>query len=742
MGSTTGGRLGRRLRARVGEQAVRDRALKTLSAGTDVLLKARDEADLMATMCATVVDAGGYRFAWYGRAGSDKEGTVSPVASAGGATAYLDGIRITVAEGPYGHGPTGVCLRTGAVHVQPDLQGATAMAPWHNRALASDVSSAISLPIYCEGQLDGALTVYGRTADEFDASAQDLLERLAEQFGYGLGRLRDQARFRMLAENATDVIYQADHDGRITWVSPSVTAVLGYEPAALLGTASHLLVHAEDQPTLGAALRDAASAGEMAPVRYLHADGAYRWMDPRVTVTPALGAGGASGAGGGGAIVGLRDITAEHEAREELAYQAFHDQLTGLRNRASIVAILERAVERIRDDERTVAVLFIDLDHFKVVNDSLGHGAGDVVLARVAERLAAALGPTEHVGRFGGDEFVVVMPAVRDSAEVERTAEWIQSALVPDLVLGEQSIHSSVSIGIALAGPDATAQSLLRDADAALFEAKAGGRDRWHFFDDELRARALERMTLEAEIREGVRRGEFVAYYQPIVDLRDARVIGHEALVRWHHPVRGVVAPGDFIGVAEASGLIGEIGRQMQDQVLAMLAETTLPGYVSINVSPVQLRQSGWAGALVEAIEAFGVDPHQIAIEVTETAVLDVAAGVVEDLERLRADGISILLDDFGTGFSSISVLRDLPVSGLKLDRSFVSAVSGARDTATVLVQAIGSLATSLDLSSVAEGVETEAQRQVLLDHGWLVGQGYLFGRPAPEPRLGEVAQS
>ncbi|MGZ4474849.1 MAG: putative bifunctional diguanylate cyclase/phosphodiesterase [Nocardioides sp.] len=733
MGSAAGGRLGARLRARVGEQAVRDRALKTLSAGTDVLLKARDEADLIATMCATVVDTGGYRFAWYGRAGNDEEGTVSPVAAAGGAKAYLDGIRITVAEGPYGNGPTGVCLRTGAVHVQPDLQGASAMAPWHSRALASDMISAISLPIYCEGQLDGALTVYGRTRDEFDASAQSLLGRLAEQFGYGLGRLRDQARFRMLAENATDVIYQSDHDGRITWVSPSVTAVLGYEPAALLGTACHLLVHPDDQPTLGAALRGASSAGEMPPVRYLHADGAYRWMDPRVTVTPALGP------GGGGAIVGLRDITAEHEAREELAYRAFHDQLTGLRNRASIVAILERAVERIRDDARTVAVLFIDLDNFKVVNDSLGHGAGDVVLARVAERLAAALGPTEHVGRFGGDEFVVVMPAVRDHLEVERTAEWIQAALAPDLTLGEQSIHSSVSIGIALAGPEATAQSLLRDADAALFEAKAGGRDRWHFFDDELRARALERMTLEAEIREGVRRGEFVAYYQPIVDLRDARVIGHEALVRWHHPVRGVVMPGDFIGVAEASGLISEIGRQVQDQVLAMLAETPLPGYVSVNVSPVQLRQSGWAAALMDAVEAFGVDPRRIAIEVTETAVLDVAVEVVEDLHRLRADGISILLDDFGTGFSSISVLRDLPVSGLKLDRSFVSEVRGVRDTSTVLVQAIGSLATSLELSSVAEGVETEAQRQVLLEHGWLVGQGYLFGRPAPEPRLGQV---
>ena len=292
MGSTAAGRLGARLRARVGEHAVRDRALKTLSAGTDVLLKARDEADLMATMCATVVDAGGYRFAWYGRAGNDPEGTVSPVASAGGAEAYLDGIRITVAEGLYGSGPTGVCLRTGAVHVQQDLQRAAATAPWHGRALASDMSSAISLPIYCEGELDGALTVYGHTRDEFDASAQSLLGRLAEQFGYGLGRLRDQARLRMLAENATDVIYQADHDGRITWVSPSVTAVLGYEPAALLGTASHLLVHPEDQPTLGAALHGASSTNEMPPVRYLHADGAYRWMDPRVTVTPALGAGG------------------------------------------------------------------------------------------------------------------------------------------------------------------------------------------------------------------------------------------------------------------------------------------------------------------------------------------------------------------------------------------------------------------------------------------------------------------
>jgi diguanylate cyclase (GGDEF)-like protein len=462
--------------------------------------------------------------------------------------------------------------------------------------------------------------------------------------------------------------------------------------------------------------------------RYRTAVGDYRWM----TIRPHVLRDDAGRPRG--SVVALSDVTAERAAREELAYRAFHDPLTGLRNRASILDMLDADLRASHRTGMRVGVLFIDLDNFKLVNDGLGHVAGDEVLATIAHRIADILRPTDRVGRFGGDEFVVVVPDVGDAHDVEMVAERVSTAIATDLQVEGHRIVPTASIGIAVSTVDSTSASLLRDTDSALFRAKAAGRARWHFFDEEMHAQAVVRLTTEDELRHAIAAHEFVMHYQPIVSLDTGAVVGHEALIRWNHPVRGLLYPGEFLSVAEDSGLIVEIGHQALSQVCEMLASRPdIRGPISVNKSPVQLARPGWRSLFLDTITRHGVDPHRIVIEVTETAVLSVIDVARDDLQILRDLGVGIHVDDFGTGYSSISLLRDLPVTGLKLDGSFTGHLTDAADTtALVLSAGIAGLAEGLHITSIAEGIETLEQARILRAQGWSHGQGYLFSRPKP----------
>ena len=425
-----------------------------------------------------------------------------------------------------------------------------------------------------------------------------------------------------------------------------------------------------------------------------------------------------------GAVISLRDVTSEREAQDELAYRAFHDPLTGLHNRAWVLDMLNADLRAAERNGGRLGVLFIDLDNFKVVNDSLGHVAGDDVLATIAHRISAVLRPDDRVGRFGGDEFVVVVPHVHEAHELEAIAERLSAAMAMELMVDQHRIVPTASIGIAVSTPTSTSESLLRDTDSALFRAKSAGRARWHFFDEEMHAQAVRRLTLEDELRRALDEQQFVVHYQPIVRLADRVVVGHEALVRWNHPTRGLLLPGDFLGVAEESGLVVDIGHQVLAQVCRLLAEQPdLPGPISVNKSPLQIARPGWRDQFVDCLARFGVDPRRIIIEVTETAVLDV-------LEL----SVGIHVDDFGTGYSSISLLRDLPMTGLKLDRSFTARLTATDSPANVLAAGLAGLAEGLHLESIAEGVETAEQAEILLSQGWTHGQGWLFGRPQAVP--------
>ncbi len=530
----------------------------------------------------------------------------------------------------------------------------------------------------------------------------------------------------------------ADLDGSFRVVNESLCRLVGRDAAWLVTHTEQDLRHPDEVQGVSHKEGEGAARGPeveaeagMKVVRLIHADGRVLWVKRAAELI----------AGEAGRpdylLIQYADNTAEHEALDQLEYQAFHDPLTGLRNRAWILDMLDVDMRAAPRSGGQVGVLFIDLDHFKIVNDSLGHAAGDDVLMTVADRIAGVLRPKDRVGRSGGDEFIVVLPNVKSAREAEVVADRIVSSVATALTTSGHRIVPTVSIGIALNAPDSTSASLLRDADAALFRAKAAGRSRWQFFDGDMHAQALSRLTIEEETRQGLDRAEFVVHYQPIVTLADGRVAGHEALVRWQHPLRGVLSPASFLATAEDSGLIVQIGQQVLDQVCALLASSPdLPGPVSLNLSPVQLAHSGWLRTFTDTLARHGVEPSRVIVELTETAALALLAGTREDLMALRDLGVGIHVDDFGTGFSSISLLRDLPITGLKLDKAFVADLVEDDDAAHALSAGLAGLAEGLHLQGIAEGVESQAQHLALLRHGWSHAQGYLYGRPAPQPVL------
>jgi len=467
--------------------------------------------------------------------------------------------------------------------------------------------------------------------------------RKAAQSAQSLTAAEDLVRTVMAS--ASIGIALADLDGSFRVVNRSLRDLVGYDEAWFL---AHRVrdVHPDDVEEVRRR-RDRVLAGssDTMKLRLVRADGATVWVR-WVSVLIRDGDGQPNLL-----MVQLGDITTEHEAQEALTYQAFHDPLTGLHNRAWILDILKVDLRAAKRLGHSVGALCVDLDNFKVVNESLGHAAGDKVLATGADRIVAGLRPGDRVGRFGGDEFVIVVQDVQDVLEVERCAEWVSASIATGLQVRGHRIVPTASIGIAVSTSTSTADSLLRDTDSALSRAKAAGRASRHFFDDAMHAQAVARLTVEEQLRNAITRSEFVVHYQPIVALSDAHVVGHEALVRWMHPTRGLLSLGEFLDVAEDTGLITTIGAQVLDRVCALLAEhPDVPGPISVNVSAVQLAAPDWLDGVRDTLTAHRVDPARIVIEVTETAALSLVDSARVALESLRGLGVGIHLDDFGTG--------------------------------------------------------------------------------------------
>ena len=424
------------------------------------------------------------------------------------------------------------------------------------------------------------------------------------------------------------------------------------------------------------------------------------------------------------------------ETKEHFRHAAFHDSLTGLPNRAMFTELLKAEIESSkRSSDHMFAVLFLDLDRFKNINDSLGHTHGDLLLVAFAERLERTLRPVDTLARFGGDEFAILLSGMLDATDAVRVAQRIQDELSQPFVLDKNSAFATASIGIALSssGYDRP-EDILRDADIAMYRAKENGKARYEVFDHGMHARAVSRLQLESDLRQAVEQKEFAVYYQPIVSLQTGRLAGFEALVRWNHPRHGLISPADFIPVAEETGLIVPIGQWVLNEACIQVRQWQIdsPSHrslsLSVNLSARQVAQPDLLERIKEALETSKLNPHCLKLEITESVVMENAEAAALMFKQLRSLGVQLSIDDFGTGYSSLSYLHRFPLNYLKIDRSFVMRLTTDNDNA--IVRTISTLARNLGMEVIAEGIETEEQYQQLKMLGCEFGQGYLFSRP------------
>ncbi len=444
----------------------------------------------------------------------------------------------------------------------------------------------------------------------------------------------------------------------------------------------------------------------------------------------------------------LADAIERHNADQALRYRVLHDSLTGLPNRLSFVDALGDSLGKAAVSGSPVGILFLDLDHFKLINDSLGHHAGDALLRAVAPRLRSHLRPGDVVARFGGDEFGILIDRLADEGEALAIADRVSAAFAQPFTLDGVDHFVSASIGVAVARPGeerpANAELLIRDADAAMYRAKEGGRSRSVLFDAEMRAGAVRRLEIERELRHALDRDELALFYQPVVSLRTGEISGLEALVRWRHPERGVLDPSEFVSIAEDSGLIDPIGRWVQERACRQALEwhqlrpDSRPLDVAVNLSARQVAHRDFADSVEEIIARTGIDPVHLRLEVTESVLVDESATAIASLERLNEMGVRLVLDDFGTGYSSLAYLNRFPFHALKIDRSFVDAL-GAQQEATAIVEAIIGMARALSLEAIAEGVESEVQLAELQRLGCDYAQGHLFQPALPEREVSRL---
>jgi diguanylate cyclase (GGDEF)-like protein/PAS domain S-box-containing protein len=510
-------------------------------------------------------------------------------------------------------------------------------------------------------------------------------------------------------------------------VNTAYCRLVGRTVDELVGTPVTDLVHPEDEPKLEA-VRPRLVSGEqnhvIVEVRLLRPDGSIVWA--------RVHAAGVRAPDGGlrYTVSHVEDITERVERDAELAHQALHDPLTGLANRALLVDFLNRSLSRRQRRGIGPALLFIDLDRFKWVNDSLGHQAGDALLVAVARRLQGVVRPADLIARLGGDEFVIVLDGVVDPREPARVAERVRNELSAPIEIDGTEVTSSGSIGIAMAsGATTGADGLLRDADAAMYLAKANGRNRFEIFDAVLRTQTGAKLRTESALRDAIDHGGLEVVYHPEVDLNRDRVVAFEALVRWNHPTEGWQPAGAFIELAEETGLIVELGRWVLHQVCREARR--LPLRLRVNLSARQLAQADLVRQVEGALADAGIDGSQLGVEITEATVMDDPVRAVAVLGRLRQLGVEVALDDFGTGWTSLAHLPRLPVDVLKIDRSLVGGLGDDPDDTAVTAATIA-MAHTLGLRVVAEGVETPRQLDELRRLGCDGAQGYLFARPAP----------
>ncbi|MBC9072661.1 EAL domain-containing protein [Thauera sp. CAU 1555] len=720
------------------------RILRTLSRGNETLVHAEDEAGLVDGICRVLVESGRFRFA---RIALFDGLAVRDVAAAGRAADFC---RALAAQGAEDEDPARLAISVRRlVHLADPTDAGKGL--WA-AARAAGCSALIAFPLMDGERLLGALCIGAASPADLDAAGVALLRELAEDLAFGIAsqrtvqarRLAEAAlhlRERALESSSDGVLIVDLHgdEARLIYANPAVERLTGQSHEALAGAPLSALssIDAAGRAELHAAL--AARRDTVLELTGRHADGSGFWCEC------SLARVGEADADGDGYVVGvLKDVTERTLYLRQIEHQAKYDALTGLPNRSLMGDRLEQAIHVAHRHGSALAVAVVDLDHFKLVNDNLGHTQGDVLLREAARRIAGALREGDTAARQGGDEFVVLLPDLIGEQDGYPVLRRVQQALAEPILIDGRGFYVTCSIGVSLYPRDGDdAETLLRNADMAMYRAKEAGRDAISFFTAEMDRQMQDRLDIEQELRHALERGELHLVYQPQVDADSGRVCGAEALLRWRHPRLGQVAPLRFIPLAEELGLIGPIGEWVLREACAQAQRWRAQGLgelrIAVNVSARQFREPDLPGRVVAILAETGLPPRLLELELTESMLMGAVGRTEETLRRLKQIGVELALDDFGTGYSSFAYLRRFPIDTLKIDQSFVRDMEDGSNAASI-VAAIIAMAHSLHMRVIAEGVESVEQQRQLYEHGCDQMQGYLFGRPLPTDEFAELA--
>jgi diguanylate cyclase (GGDEF)-like protein/PAS domain S-box-containing protein len=545
---------------------------------------------------------------------------------------------------------------------------------------------------------------------------------------------KGQDRLAAMVEHSSDVVLLVDADGTMNYASPGLASTLGHRPHDWTGRSLVDLVASDDRDAAASELQKAAKLphGEMVKFEasLVRVDGQRRRME--ATIANLLG-----GDAVDGLVATFRDVTEQRNLERQLSHRAFHDELTGLANRALFLDRMDHALRVTRPDGDPVVVLFVDLDDFKSVNDALGHGVGDQMLRSIADRIRQVAGAGDTPARLGGDEFALLL---EDRGGVDRAldvAEGLLESLRQPVALAGYDLTVLASVGVAVSAPGMTTAGLLRDADIAMYEAKRAGKSQIKIFDPAMRLTASRHLEFRSDLGSAIEREQLRLVFQPMIDLRSHRVVGAESLLRWEHPTRGSIAPSEFIPIAERAGLIVPIGKWVIDESIkaAVRWQRRGPQRVSVNVSALQIRSPEFVDQVRRSLAQHGLDPRCIALEITESMLVEEVESASTSLAALRELGVLIAIDDFGTGYCSLSYLQRFPVDIVKIDRQFVDELDEQPRNMS-LARMILQLTSGLDVTSVAEGIERPAQLRALQALGCDVGQGYLLSGPLEADEL------
>ena len=714
-----------------------------LSQCNQAIVRCQNESELFPVLCRDVIHFGGMKMAWIGVV--NDQGHIEPVASYGVGTEYLENVEVSVdASLPQGQGPSGIAAREDKPFWCQDFQHDPATAHWHARGAQFGWGSSAALPLHRKGKVIGLFSVYSSDANAFDEAAQNLLIEMAMDISFALDRFVDEAerlttlaalseseeRYRTAFRTSPDAInITRVSDGLYLDVNQGFERMSGWTHSESVGrTATELGIwsNVADRQRLVDNLKRGGRCANL-EADFVRKDGSifnglmsaekvrFNDVDCLLSVT--------------------RDITEKKQAEERIQRLALFDQLTGLPNCTELQTRFKFALNLAQRHGKQMALMFLDLDRFKNVNDTLGHSVGDQLLMAVSQRLKTTLREEDTLSRLGGDEFILLLPDATEEGAREVAMKLIEAAAQP-YQIDQYELINTISVGIAIYPQDgADFETLSKNADAAMYRVKRAARNDLCFFTEEMQANSVRSLQLVNALHHALARNELQVHYQPQIAMQDGRIIGAEALLRWTHPELGAVSPAEFIPIAEDSGQILQIGEwvlRTAVQQLKTWMNQGLPAMVmAVNLSAVQFRHPNLIEMVTRILDEAGVPAELLEIELTEATAMDNPATAIDIMNRLHERGIRMSIDDFGTGYSSLSYLKKFKVYKLKIDQSFVRDISHDPDDKAI-VTAIINLASSMGLQTIAEGVETASQLAYLRLQGCDEVQGYYFSRPVP----------